>query len=228
MLHKRFTAGLHPGPRGSFSGSSRPMAGSTWGKERGWERSGIGMSVNVPWRVAVYVNAVICRRHFRMMCLLTTTPQNITHCHVCTTAPTVLHELLTKILWDVWFGKIILTIENRSLGSQVLHMWSSISWNISYCCCCTTEKSHFEKQQVSAKPSTAAVNNATLLAFAADRRAAAASLSIDISCPRGAQQRTRRTRLQRSIDGTDIRTDTRPLNRPCFAVRIHVLCQHWR
>ena len=33
------------------------------------------------------------------------------------------------------------------------------------------------------------------------------SLSIDISCPRGAQQQTRRTLLQRSIDGTDRQTD---------------------
>jgi len=55
----------------------------------------------------------------------------------------------------------------------------------------------------------------TLLAFAADRRDAVAQLllgacsrrsvqqSIDISCPRGTQQQTHRTLLQRSIDGTD-------------------------
>jgi len=39
----------------------------------------------------------------------------------------------------------------------------------------------------------------------------------DISCPRGVQQQTRRTLLQRSIDGTDRRADTRLLHRPCSA-----------
>jgi len=59
----------------------------------------------------------------------------------------------------------------------------------------------------------------TLLAFATERRAAVRSavcgdvvarrlpLSIDISWPRGAQQQTRRTLLQWSIDGTDRRAD---------------------
>ena len=41
--------------------------------------------------------------------------------------------------------------------------------------------------------------------------------SIDVSCPPGAQQQTRRTLLQRSTDGTDRRTDTGPLHRPCSA-----------
>jgi len=62
----------------------------------------------------------------------------------------------------------------------------------------------------------------TLLAFAAVRRAAAPLLlsgrrqrllSIDISCPQGAQQQTRRTLLQRSIDGTDRQTDGRTPDR---------------
>jgi len=35
-------------------------------------------------------------------------------------------------------------------------------------------------------------------------------LSIDISCPWGTQQQTRRTLLQRSIDGTDRRMDGHP------------------
>ena len=48
-------------------------------------------------------------------------------------------------------------------------------------------------------------DNVTLLAFAAVRRAAATS--IDISCPPGPQQQTRRTLVQRPIDGTDRRTD---------------------
>jgi len=59
--------------------------------------------------------------------------------------------------------------------------------------------------------------NTTLLAFADDRRAAvrraAAALllrSIDISCPRGAQQQTHRTLLQRSTDGTDRQSDGHP------------------
>ena len=43
-------------------------------------------------------------------------------------------------------------------------------------------------------------------------------VSIDISCPQGAQQKTRRTSLLLSIEGTDRQTtDTRPLHRPCFA-----------
>ena len=56
-----------------------------------------------------------------------------------------------------------------------------------------------------------------LPAFAAERRAAVTSLlldaqqSIDISCPPGAQQQTRRMLQQRLIDGTDRQTDGRTL-----------------
>jgi len=68
-------------------------------------------------------------------------------------------------------------------------------------------------RQVCVQPPTAAVS-VTLLAFAADHRAVVRRCcraladrrpprSIDISRPRGAQQQTRRTLLQRSIDGTD-------------------------
>ena len=54
-------------------------------------------------------------------------------------------------------------------------------------------------------------DNATLLAVAAE--APAVQQSTDISClPPGAQQQTGRTLLQRSIDGTDRRTDTVPLH----------------
>jgi len=53
--------------------------------------------------------------------------------------------------------------------------------------------------------------NMTLPTFAAEHRRL---LVIDISCPRGAQQQTRRTPLLLSIDGTDGRTDARPLHRP--------------
>ena len=42
--------------------------------------------------------------------------------------------------------------------------------------------------------------------------------SIDISWPPGAQQQTRRTLLQRSIDGTDRRTDTGPLHQILFRI----------
>jgi len=64
----------------------------------------------------------------------------------------------------------------------------------------------------------------TLPAFTAERRAAAplllnlaaagtrcqrSQLSIDISCPLGAQQQTRRPPLLLSIDGTDRRMDGR-------------------
>jgi len=38
----------------------------------------------------------------------------------------------------------------------------------------------------------------------------AVPLSIDISCPHGAQQQTRRTPLLLSIDGADRRTDGHP------------------
>jgi len=61
--------------------------------------------------------------------------------------------------------------------------------------------------------------NATLLAFAAERRAAAHLLPsagwpavqqpIDISCPAGAQQQTRSSGVRRSNDGTDRQTDRR-------------------
>ena len=68
-------------------------------------------------------------------------------------------------------------------------------------------------RQVCVQPPTAAVS-VTLLAFAADHRAVVCRCcraladrrpprSIDISRPRGAQQQTRRTLLQCSIDGTD-------------------------
>ena len=55
-----------------------------------------------------------------------------------------------------------------------------------------------------------------LLASAAGRRAAAApggDRSIDVFCPPGAQQQTRRTGMQRSIDGTDRQTDGRTPDR---------------
>jgi len=59
------------------------------------------------------------------------------------------------------------------------------------------------------------VNSAVSVAFAAERYAAAPLLlgarrppqSIDISCPHGAQQQTRRTPLLLSNDGTDGETD---------------------
>ena len=55
--------------------------------------------------------------------------------------------------------------------------------------------------------------NVTLSAFAA---AAPLLLGgrLDISCPLGAQQQTRRTPLLRSIDGTDNQTDKRRDTRP--------------
>jgi len=42
-------------------------------------------------------------------------------------------------------------------------------------------------------------------------------LSIDVSCLQGAQQQTRRPPLLLSMNGTDRRTDVRPLHRPCSA-----------
>jgi len=59
-----------------------------------------------------------------------------------------------------------------------------------------------------------------LPAFAAERRRACSTaysarpqLSIDITCPQGAQQQTRWQPLMLSIDGTDRRTDAQPLHR---------------
>ena len=46
-------------------------------------------------------------------------------------------------------------------------------------------------------------------------RAPAVQQSIDVSWPPGPQQQTRRTLLQRSIAGTDRRTDIVQLHRPC-------------
>jgi len=58
----------------------------------------------------------------------------------------------------------------------------------------------------------------TPLAFAAKRRAARRPLlSIDISRSPGQQQQTRRTLLQQA-NGTDRRTDTMSLRRPCRMV----------
>jgi len=58
----------------------------------------------------------------------------------------------------------------------------------------------------------------TLPAFADGRRRL---LSIDISCPYGAQQQTRRTLLLLLIDGTDRETDGRStVSQTLF----HILC----
>jgi len=75
---------------------------------------------------------------------------------------------------------------------------------------------------LSVQPRSSAVNM-TLPAFAAKRRAAAPlllgarrpPLSIDISCPHGAQQQTRRTPMLMSSDGrrTDGQTDRRAIDR---------------
>jgi len=59
---------------------------------------------------------------------------------------------------------------------------------------------NFEQVCVQPPPSTV---NMTLPAFAVERRRLP---SVDISCPRGAQQQTCRTPLLLSIDGTDGRT----------------------
>ena len=48
--------------------------------------------------------------------------------------------------------------------------------------------------------------------------------SIDIASPRGPQQQTRRTLLQRSIDGTDRQTDRRTLHRYTDPA-INILCK---
>jgi len=84
-------------------------------------------------------------------------------------------------------------------------------------------------KHVRVQPRPSAVN-VTLPAFANERRAAALlllsasaagtrrrQLSIDISCPRGAQQQTCRPPLLLSTDVTDRRTDARPFHRPCSA-----------
>jgi len=55
----------------------------------------------------------------------------------------------------------------------------------------------------------------TLPAFAAKLWRLLHAGTIDISCPPGAQQQTRRTPLLLSIVGTDRQTDARPFRRPC-------------
>ena len=95
--------------------------------------------------------------------------------------------------------------------------------------CCQHRKT--QQKQVHVQPRNSVVN-VTLPAFAAERRAGAPlllnahaasarsqrpPLSIDISCPRGAQQQTHRPPLLHSIDGTDRQTDARPFHRPCSA-----------
>ena len=56
--------------------------------------------------------------------------------------------------------------------------------------------------------------NTALRAFAAERRRL---LSTDISCCRGTQQQTPRRPLLWWVDGTDRRTDTQPVHKPCSA-----------
>jgi len=67
-------------------------------------------------------------------------------------------------------------------------------------------------KQVCIQPRSSAVN-VTLPAYAAERGACCMAraarhrqASIDITCPQGTQQQTRRTSLLLSIDGTDRRT----------------------
>jgi len=67
------------------------------------------------------------------------------------------------------------------------------------------------------RPALSVMLTALLSAPAAGTRRRCPQLSIDISCPQGAQQQTRRPPLLLSIDGTDRRTYTRPLRRPCSA-----------
>ena len=85
-------------------------------------------------------------------------------------------------------------------------------------------------------PRTSAIN-VTLLAFAAERRAADSSgrpappLSIDISRPPGPQQQTRRSGVRRTNDETsrqtDRRTDALQFHRPCsayYASSVNTVC----
>jgi len=73
---------------------------------------------------------------------------------------------------------------------------------------------NFNPERFSVQPPAAAIN-VTLPAVAV--ATPAVQQSIDISCPPGPQQQTRRTLLQRA-NGTDRgRTDAVPLYRPCSA-----------
>jgi len=89
-------------------------------------------------------------------------------------------------------------------------------------CCSSAQQNRSVRVQL---PTSA--DNVTLPAFAAVRRAAAQLLlsavqqSIGISCPPGAQQQTRTSRVRLASDGTDRRTDRqtdiRSFHRPCSA-----------
>jgi len=68
-------------------------------------------------------------------------------------------------------------------------------------------------KQVCVQLSTSA-DNVTLLAFAAERRATAATGDRYLP-PAGPTAANPPHRMQRSIDGTDRRTDTVPLHGPC-------------
>ena len=67
------------------------------------------------------------------------------------------------------------------------------------------------------------------IVYSAVRRAAAAlggrRVSIDISCPPGPRQQTRRTFLQRSTDETDGRTDGRTGRRDVTENLPYILCE---
>jgi len=79
------------------------------------------------------------------------------------------------------------------------------------------QRYHFKQDCV--QPPMSAVNM-TLPAFAAERwrlQHGARSYRSTAAADAGAQQQTRRPPLLLSIDGTDRRTDARPLHRPCSA-----------
>ena len=90
---------------------------------------------------------------------------------------------------------------NNSINTRMIIMHACTWW-----CLLATEA---KTNESCVQPSTAAVN-VTLLAFAADPPCCCAPCCMrrtrSISHPRGTQQQTRRTLLQRSTDGTDRQT----------------------
>ena len=102
----------------------------------------------------------------------------------------------------------------RLLASQHrLSLWTHLQFKTSLCWA-----SFVGAQHDTTRICCWARAHTALRAPAGTAPAARPQLSIDVSCPQGAQQQTRRPLLMLSIDGTDRQTTgARQLNRPCSA-----------
>jgi len=123
----------------------------------------------------------------------------------CTVRPIYLYIYVSK--WQYHIP------EDASESSWCGISWHGVNkWNVG-----RLNTTQTTSQQLCCQPPTAAVN---VTLTASDRCDAQQQLLlIDIFCPQGTQQQTRRTLLPQSIDRTDRqtdrRTDTPPLHRSC-------------